>query len=417
MKRLACATAALLALALVVIDGGLRTDRVAAAVAGEHDYFNTLSRRADAWKVYSLRDPAMFRDDRFGGYSEGDPEPGSGVTYSPNTDTDRHRQDAAKVEIPAFFADTTLSQGIGAGDTTLKLTYAYRAAFPRDRVIRVDREVMTVTQWVDDYTITVSRGSFASAPAAHAAGAAVERNTNSLRHQVRLPLNTTDDHTYFFTWDGYWTDSYLGAGGFNHKAFQFGSGGNEGNNIWLEPDISYEDKRASCWNPNVHLASFHVRSYNDLGGVANWLLTDGNRLGPGATGKEPLGPKADFCLAPNQWVRFFMHIRQKSNDYDYVDMWLADESQDPVQVLFNVPVSVRSTGKTPNSIQKFWLEFNTSTDTYYRLDNRSLVAYVRNFVALRDTPDPRSLLVRPVPGAEPVSGPAAPRNVRIIQGS
>jgi hypothetical protein len=98
-------------------------------------------------------------------------------------------------------------------------------------------------------------------------------------------------------------------------------------------------------------------------------------------------------------------------------MWVADETHDPVQTLMNVPVSVRPTGKTPNSIQKFWLEFNTSTDAYTRLDNRELVAYVRNFVALRDTADPRPLLARPVPGAAAAPGPSAPRNVRILPGS
>ena len=160
-----------------------------------------------------------------------------------------------------------------------------------------------------------------------------------------------------------------------------------------------------------------MRSYNELGGVANWLLTDGNALGPNVTSKEPLGPRAEFCFAPNQWVRFFMFLRQRANDYDYVDMWMADETQNPVQVLMNVPISVRPDGRTPNSIAKFWLEFNTSDDNYYRVDNRPLVSYVRNFVALRDTADARSLLIRPVPGAQAVSGPGAPRNVRIVQGS
>jgi hypothetical protein len=411
MKRLVCTTAALVALALTGFDS-LRTDSVAAAVAGENDYFDSLARRADAWKVYSLRTAAMV--DTFTG---GDSTPDSGVIYSPATDTDRHRQDAAKVVIPAFMPTTKLSQPVSANDTTLKLEYAYRSAFPKGRVIRVDREVMTNTGWVDDNTITVQRGSYASTPAPHAAGADLERNTNSLRNQLKLPLGTEDNHSYFFTWDGYWTDSYIGAGGFNHKAFQFTSGGNDGDRIFLEPDVTYSSDRANCWNPNLHLATVRVRSYNDLGGVANWLLTDGNRLGPAATSKEPLGPNAAFCMAPNQWVRFFVNIRQRASDYDYVDMWVADESQDPVQVLFNVPISVRPDGKTPNSIAKFWLEFNTSVDTYYRIDNRPLVSYVRNFVALRDTPDPRSLLVRPVPGAEPVAGPSAPRNVRIIQGS
>jgi hypothetical protein len=98
-------------------------------------------------------------------------------------------------------------------------------------------------------------------------------------------------------------------------------------------------------------------------------------------------------------------------------MWVADETQEPKQVLINVPVSVRPDGATPNSIHTFWLEYNSSVDAYYRLDNRDLVAYVRNFVALQDPGDVRGLLVRPVPGAQPTSGPAAPRNVRILQGS
>lgn len=397
----------------MIFDGGLRTDGILAAVAGEHDYFDSLSRRGDAWKVYSLRNPAQIAT-----YSEGPATPDSGVMYSPATDTDRHRQDAAKVVIPAWFDTTTLAQPISANDTKLKVTSFARTWFPRDRTIRVDREVMSVTGFVEaDNTVTVTRGAYATSPAAHAAGAVLERNTNSLRRQVRLPLGTQDNHTYFFTWDGYWTDSYIGAGGFNHKAFQFSSGGNDGDRIWLEPDVTYSASRATCWNPNLHVASTRARSYNDLGGVANWLLTDGNALGPTATGKEPVGPRADFCFAPNQWVRFFMFLRQRANDYDYVDMWIADETQDPVQVLFNVPLSVRPDGKFPHSIAKFWLEYNTSVDTYYRLDNRPLVSYFRNFVALRDLADPRSLLVRPVPGAEAANGPSAPRNVRIISGS
>jgi hypothetical protein len=60
------------------------------------------------------------------------------------------------------------------------------------------------------------------------------------------------------------------------------------------------------------------------------------------------------------------------------------------------------------------LEFNTSTDTYLRLDERDLVSYVRNFVALRNVSNVASLLVRPVPGAAPLPGPAPPRNVRIV---
>ena len=103
MKRLAYTTAALLALALMILDGGLRTDGVVAAVAGENDYFESLTRRADAWKTYSLRTATQVADDNAGGFAQGPSSDDSGVTYSPGTDTNRNRQDAAKVVIPAFF--------------------------------------------------------------------------------------------------------------------------------------------------------------------------------------------------------------------------------------------------------------------------------------------------------------------------
>jgi hypothetical protein len=416
MKRLGCSTGIVLALAAVASNWETPGGALSAAVQDEHAYFDSLTRRADLWKQYSMRDAAQLADTNKGGFGEGTGTFASGVTYNPGADDDRHRQDAARVTIPAWQADTPLTQGISSGDTTLYLA-AYKPSYPAGRVIRIDNEVMTVTRWLNDTSITVQRGSYSTAPASHAAGAMISRNSNSLRPQVRFPLVTEDGHSYFFTWDGYWTDSYVGAGAFNHKAFQFSSGGSkDGDNLFLEPDVSYNSTNATCWKPG-NVGSFLVRSYNTTGGVANWLLSNGNQLGPSATAQQPLGPRAAFCFNPNQWVRFFLNIRQRANDYDYVDMWVADETRDPVQVLFNVPISVPPGGKFPNSIQKFWLEFNTSTDDYLRLDNRPLVSYVRNFVALRDNDDPRNLLVRPVPGAQAVEGPAAPRNVRIIQGS
>jgi hypothetical protein len=412
MKKLACSTAILLAFALLIFDFSAQ---VGAAGADEHGYFDSLVRRADVWKSYSLRNPGQLRTQREGGYAAG-PDM-RWVTYSPETDTDRHKQDAAKVIIPPFYETTLLGAAVNSTDTVLTLDEAYKPLYPPGRVMRVDREVMTVTGWLDDKTISVQRGTYASTPSSHAAGATVAHATNSLRNTIRLPLGTEDGHSYFFTWDAYWTDSYVGAGKFNHKAFQFSSGGRDGDTLFLEPDADYNDTKEPCWNQSTDIAGFHVRSYNKVGGQVNWALTDGNFLGPLVKREQPLDRSGDFCIKPNQWVRFFVQINQRSNDYDYVDMWVADETQEPVQVLSNVAISVRPSGLTPNSIAKFWLEFNSSVDDHFRIDNRDLVSYVRNFVALRDNNDPRSLLVRPVPGAQAQPGPAPPRNVRIIQGS
>jgi len=382
------------------------------AQADAHAYFNALVQRRDLWKAYSLRDSAQLASRREGGFSV---TTDRWVTYDLAGDGDRHRQDAAKVVVPAFYATATLTQGVSAADTTLTLNEAYKPNFPARRVIKVDQEVMTVTAWLTETTVSVTRGTFGSVPAPHSAGATVLHATNSLRNQVRLPLGTEDGHDYFFVWDAYWTDSYVGVGKFNHKAFQFTSGSRDGDAIWLEPDMTYGPDRSTCWDPAIHVATFHVRSYQSLGGDANWSLTDGNKLGPGATDENPLGPRGDYCAEPNTWMRFFVHIRQRANDYDYIDMWIADERRDAMQVLANVPLSVRPGGLTPHSIFSFWIEFNSSEDQLLRVDGRDLVSYVRNFVALRDIGDPRSLLVRPVPGAEPLAGPAPPMNIRIVR--
>jgi hypothetical protein len=375
-----------------------------------HAYFESLLKRNDLWKAFSLRDAAQLESRDSGGYAV---TSDLWVTYDPARDTDRHRQDAAKVVVPAFYATATLTQRVSASDTVLTLNEVYRPNFPPGRLIKVDQEVMTVTARLTGTTVSVERGSFGSVPAPHSAGATLLHSTNSLRNQVRLPLGTQDGHNYFFVWDAYWTDSYVGVTKFNHKAFQFTSGTRDGDGLWLEPDMTYGPDRSECWDPAVHVATFHVRAYQELGGDADWSLTDGNRLGPAATGVNPLGPRTEYCVEPNMWVRFFVFLRQRANDYDYVDMWIADERREAVQVLFDVPLSVRPSGATPNSIATFWFEFNSSDDRINRVDARDLVSYIRNFAALRDIKDPRSLLVRPVGGAKP-TGPAPATNIRIF---
>jgi len=369
-------------------------DRLSVAAEDPHAYFNSLVRRSDHWKSYSLRDPAQL-----GG-------PRQYATYDPPSDSHRQKQDAVKLVIPAFYATTKLAAPLSATDTVLTLDAAYKPSFPKNRVIGVGREAMTVTAWLNDTTVSVARGAHGTTPEAHVAGAPLLHATNSLRSQVRVPLETEDGHDYFFVWDSYWTDSFMDAGKFNHKAFQFSSGGKDGDTIWLEPQMAYGTRCA----PETYVGAFGLRSYNKTGGNPNWSMTDGNFLGPGG-----LGTRGQFCILPNTWTRFFVRIQQRANDYDLVDVWLADETRDAVQVFTNAQVSVRSTGKTPNSIAKFWLEFNSSSDKLLRADRRDLVAYVRNFVALRDLRDPRALLVRPVAGVPTVAGPRAPTNLRILQ--
>lgn len=420
-----------LSLLCAVSWSGVNMATLAAAVEDPHAYFNALVARSDHWKSYSLRSAAQLDYKKNGGYAAGN----SGalwITYNPAADTDSRKQDAAKVVIPAFDNwGATLAVALAGSENEVYLN-GFSTAYQQPRVLRVDGELMQVTG-IDTVAkkLTVTRGAFSTAIAPHAANTIVYANTNSLQHQVRLPLYTEDAHSYLFTWDGYWTDSYLNSGLDGHKAFQFSSGRDS---VWLEIRTLFSGGTGSAssfrpagFNPATDVAAVDARSYNQYWSThpswnaswTNWLLTDGNQLGPGTTEAEALRPGTGqkFTVKPNVWTRFWVRIEQRANDYDYMDLWVADESTEPVQIYSRIALSVRSPSaeRGTNQIDTFWLEYNTSTDRFVRGNQRDLVAYVRNFAVLRDTGNPTSLMLRPAAGTPPtMNRPAAPRNLRIV---
>lgn len=417
MKDLIPAVVLVLAIGLCVM--GRETTEISAS--SPHDYFNSLVARADHWKSFSLRDQAQLLQ-----YKNASSLPPS-VTYEPATDPDPHRQDAAKVVIPAFAWNSrqpTLTAGVPTSSSgAVEFITMTSGGYADGRALKIGPEIMTVvrlTGEVSSETVRVRRGQYGTAAVAHSVGTPVLASNNSLVNQVRLPLGTSDGNSYLFTWDAYWTDSYLNTGLINHKTFQFSSSktGDSGTDMfWLEPNTNYETNEHACWNDST-FAGVHVRSYNEsLGGPADWTLTNGNVLGPGVTNRTPIEPKSgDFCQTVNTWTRFWVLIEQRANDYDYMDMWVADENQNPIQIYRRVPLSVRTTGGTPNQIYSFWFEFNTSTDNHVRGNTRDLVAYIRNFVVLRNVASPTSVLQRPGVNEPlpPLSVPRAPQNPRIL---
>ena len=154
-----------------------------------------------------------------------------------------------------------------------------------------------MTKWLTDTTISgparnprVERGS---APG-RCILCAAPRTASS---QIRLPLKTEDDHSYFFTWDAYWTDSFLGAGNFNHKAFQFSSGSQDGDAIFLRARCLLPERpRCSCWSVRRAYRGVFRALVNKMGGLANWMLTDGAASDPTAQAQQPLGPTSKFLL-------------------------------------------------------------------------------------------------------------------------
>jgi len=412
------------------------TGKNGVSAAGDpHAYFNELIGRRDVFKAYSLRPVAgqpisspyygqqLARPSQLG-YLSGNSAPIT-VTYSPSTDTDAHAQDAAKMWIPAFTLDGTngigtVSEAISAGSNPIKIVAGYGPSYNiAGRAVMLDREIMEIYDPDgsagplrpfdrDTGVLYVRRGQYSTSSASHAAGAVARLSINTIPNGLKVPLGTSDGHTYFFTWDAYWTDSYLGSGLTNHKAFNIMS-----NTIWFEPQANYGggtgSGRVAGFNPATDVAAFQVRGYNKPGGGSPWTPEFAAYAGPGVTTVEPISQRTTFVIKPNTWVRLFVRLEQRANDYDYVDMWIADERTDPVQVLARVPLSV-----TTNVIEKFAFEYNTSTDKFTRGDLRNLVAYARNFVALSDPSDIAGLLRRPE-GVASVAGPAAPRNVRVVR--
>ncbi len=400
-----------------------------AQTTSPHAYFDALVARADHWKSYSLRSAAQLARPIDGGYANSNSNPLM-VTFAPNEDDDPHAQDAAKVVIPPFNGQSNikLTEGIGASDLTLRLsdlggdaTKVPTAINAKGDQIRVGSEIMvTATDRfpLDRATgilILSQRGAFGTSAVPHTAGELVHLSGNSLSNQVRVPFDSYDGATWFITWDAYFTDSFLNNGIGAYKAFQLSSS----KSIWLEPQVHFNGANVarSAFDPSKHVASAgQVRSYNRLGGPADYSLSDDNQLGPGVTNNQPVSPNVDdfFIVHPNRWTRWWVRIRQRANDDDLFDLWMADEQTGPVQIYSNIPVSVRE-GK----IDQFYVEFNTSTDELppERLTVfRNLVAYIRNIVILRDPPeDVSAFLVRPGSGPRllPVPRPPAPRNLRL----
>lgn len=232
--------------------------------------------------------------------------------------------------------------------------------------------------------------------------------SSSVRSGVLLPLNTVDGNTYLFTWDTFWTSSYLNSGLTNHKAFNFMSGGRSLGQIWLETQTNYNGGFAAGFNPATDVGAITERFY---------YLS-----GPNVTqnGGDPLLPLANptLIIKPNTWVRFWVQYQQIAGGFDLMSMWVADENVNPIQIYNQLQLNTRPFNGV-DTIQGFLVEFNTSDDTDVRTGEREgldFVAYVRNFVALIDVASPDSLLLRPSPTAPlPPVGPVAPANLRIVR--
>ncbi len=107
MKRVICLAAVVAAAAFVPSMTRIASQLVFAQ-GDQHAYFNALVARGEHWRSYSLRDAAQLNYRNQGGLIDSNATEGLWVTYNPGADSDRHRQDAAKIVIPAFRNWTTI---------------------------------------------------------------------------------------------------------------------------------------------------------------------------------------------------------------------------------------------------------------------------------------------------------------------
>ena len=468
---------------IVVLSGPPLGIRDALAAADPHAYFNALKARADFWKGVSLR-PAPGVTCTSGGYTGGSVAEGTCnpdfetqltgeegtdglrngstpstpeaafIKYDFAGDTDRHKQDAAKLVIPPFGTRGTLGAAVGATDATITVMSDVIPNIGTAQAYRIDNEIMVCDASVDmnpvasgnqcflkgtgTFTVRVARGQFGTAAAPHAAGVAFKTVVNGLdpAAQLRYPLHTRDGNTYVFTFDFYFTDSWIGLGlasDTGAKFFQFSNT----DTYWLETIFPYKGGDSSSGKcagydagggAGTYVGGIWMHTYNQAyTGAATWLDSDGRRVGSNVTALaelQPMGsappPNSGFCLLPNTWTRVWYVVKQQANDYDIFDMWIADETRDPVKLFDGLKLSVYPDGGRPNEITKWWVEGN-NTFFQHTLGSvnpfRDRVMYLRNFAALRNPTSIGEVLKRPVPGLVPAPStkPAAPTGLRIVR--
>ena len=308
----------------------------------------------------------------------------------PECDVD-YKLTAAIVDTPAPDTEQTISVS--------KVTSTYTTG----RSVKIDNEIMEVTGHTNGTPGTVSllRGQNGTTPATHAIGADVPLSTNQVINYLVLPLLTTDGHVHVITWDNLWDESYMHIGEWDagQKTFQFTNGDDT---KLFEPKLMFSGLGEAGFDPDVHIAVVGGRSYNSVNngtaGQDTWPETNGNTMGPGwsLVGGADLTPRAgDFFVRPNKWTRFWVVVDQRANDWDYFDMYVADEDTEPVKVYDQVALSV-SGGGANQRITNMWFELGNSNGNFVRGGVFDLISYHRNVVHLQDPASVAALLVNPV---------------------
>jgi hypothetical protein len=379
-----------------------------------HAYFENLVARPDFYAGRSLRpkagaaagtvhDEKQLLSRNAGGLHASGSCPGSFI-YDATLD-------AAKAPIPAFqepgiceghplmVAVPASTSGAQERVTLTAVTSTYGPVGQRQ--VRIEDEILEIRVCGTDEggdglrgyiaasgTLCVIRGQYGTTAAAHAAGIKPTVSTNQINNYLRLPVTSQDGNTYLVTWEAQWAPSYLGIGKWDsgQKTFQLTK---TGESKWLEPKLRF-DASIPGFDAAQHVGTVLARPYNSVNtGQATWPETNGNTMGPGPTSTDFLPQVGQFIISPNVWTRWWVRIEQRANDWDLVDMWVADEHTAPVQILARVPMSLPG-------LSSFWFEQANSNTAYKRGGMFDMVAYFRNWAVLKNPGDVAPLLQKPV---------------------
>ncbi len=142
------------------------------------------------------------------------------------------------------------------------------------------------------------------------------------------------------------------------------------------------------------IGTINVRTYGDA------APTGFTNYGDNVTDGDPLAPQLNqFTIAPNTWTRYWVLVDLKRaagppEVHDTWSMWVADETQDAVQLFDALKFNTFDVKGPGTAIKQFYWEYNTSQSGRV---GAALVGYVRNLVVLEDPSDVATLiLTKPV---------------------
>ncbi len=280
-------------------------------------YFDALIARPDLHLAYSLRPVAgntnqssPYWEGQLGDQDDDGLQGGLGVgqsyafSYDPGSDTHPNAQDACKHVIPPYVRvnSNALASDIDAVTTTIPCTNV-SSTYALNRHMKIDDEIMKITARDDlTDTFTVLRAQQGTTAVPHTAGTFTKVCSNTTPTVLVMPVLSGGEKTrFFFVWDAYYTDSFVGTGLTNHKAFQISSGESA---IWFELNNTYGPSDASTgdFQTGVDVAAFQVRSYTAM-------------MAPPMFDDEPIEPIVNtFAVKPNKWTRYFALIDVRSRD-------------------------------------------------------------------------------------------------------